>query len=347
MQRSYVSLLLLTQLLLGVSAEGRPAKDIVRFKNGDKWTCEVKKLEHGYLFIGLDYVDGTVNVDWRKVESVESTQLFVITDANGIVRVGSISKAGGSAEQDSSLTVNAGQSRTTISKSRVASIQQTEATFWHDFHGGVSSGLNFVKSNNQTQYSLNANLDYVRQYWLVSSQLQSSFSGSLSVPSNLHNDVSTYGLRTISATNYVVIGISDFLRSDEQQLALRAALGGGAGRFIKNTDTSRVLLLGGAVWTHERYDTGGAPTFNSADGMAGAILEYFRFKTTNLSTSVLAYPGFSDLGRIRVDGKATIKYELIKNLYLSFGFYLNYDSQPRRPTAKSDYGATSSVGWSF
>jgi hypothetical protein len=66
------------------------------------------------------------------------------------------------------------------------------------------------------------------------------------------------------------------------------------------------------VWTHERYQTGGTPTFDSAEGMGGAILEYFRFKTTNLSTSVFAYPGMSDIGRIRVDGKAAIKYELIK-----------------------------------
>jgi hypothetical protein len=26
---------------------------------------------------------------------------------------------------------------------------------------------------------------------------------------------------------------------------------------------------------------------------------------------------------------------------------MNYDSNPPRPTAKSDYGASSSVGWSF
>jgi len=81
--------------------------------------------------------------------------------------------------------------------------------------------------------------------------------------------------------------------------------------------------------------------------MTGAIFEYFRFKTTNLSMNVFAYPGLSDAGRIRVDTKAVIKYELIKNLYLNFSAYLNYDSNPPRPTSKSDYGASSSVGWSF
>jgi putative salt-induced outer membrane protein YdiY len=334
-------------MLCGTAAQARPSIDIIRFKNGDKWTCEIKKLDHGYLYVGLDYVDGTVSVDWSKIESIESSQLFVVTDADGVVHEGSISTATGETGQVTSLTVKSGQSPSTISRSRVSSIQQTEQSFWHDFHGGISAGFNFAKSNNQTQYNLNANTNYVKRYWLASSQLQSSFSGSLSAPSDLHNDVSTYALRTLNAKNYVVIALSDFLRSDEQQLALRAVLGGGGGKILKSTEASRILLVGGAVWTHDRYQTSDAPTFNSADAMAGAILEYFRFKTTNLAMTAFAYPGLSDAGRIRVDTKGSIKYELIKNLYLNFSAYLNYDSNPPRATSKSDYGSSASLGWSF
>src|SRR5438045_750085 len=117
-------------------------------------------------------------------------------------------------------------------------------SFWHDFHGGVSAGFNFTKANTQTQYSLNANLDYVKRYWQASSQLQSSFSGSLSAPNDLRNDVTTFAMRTLSAKNYVVIGLFDFLRNDEQQLALRTALGGGAGKILKNTNASQIILVG-------------------------------------------------------------------------------------------------------
>lgn len=346
-RRSCLFLPLLILILSRTPALARPSTDIIRFKNGDKWTCEIKKLDHGYLYVGLDYVDGTVNVDWSKIESIESSQLFVVTDADGIVHEGTISTASSEAGHIVSLTVKSDQSQEKISKSRVASIQQTERTFWHDFHGGISAGFNFAKSNSQTQYNLNANTNYVKRYWLASSQLQSSFSGSLSAPSDLHNDLSTYALRTLNARNYVVIAVSDFLRSDEQQLALRTVLGGGGGKILKNTESSRILLVGGAVWTRERYQTTGSPIFDSADAMAGAILEYFRFKTTNLSMTAFAYPGLTDIGRIRVDTKAAVKYELIKNLYLNFSLYLNYDSNPPRPTSKSDYGSSASLGWSF
>lgn len=338
---------LLCCVLFPEPLRARPAKDIIHFKNGDKWTCEIKKLDRGYLYVGLDYVDGTVSVDWNSVASIESQQMFVVTDSKGVVHTGALSSSAEAAGKPASLVVAAGPSATEIPRSRVASIQETEPSFWHDFHGGISTGFNFAKSNNQTQYNLNANVDYVKKYWLASSQLQSSFSGSVTSPSDLHNDVSTYATRTLSAKNYVVLAMSDFLRSDEQQLALRAALGGGAGKILKNTDASRIMLIGGLVWTHERYQTAGTPSFDSAEGLAGALLEYFRFKTTNLSVSVFAYPGLSDVGRIRMDTKAALKYQLVKNLYINFSLYSNYDSKPPRATSKTDYGSSASLGWSF
>jgi hypothetical protein len=63
--------------------------------------------------------------------------------------------------------------------------------------------------------------------------------------------------------------------------------------------------------------------------------------------SVFAYPGLSDIGRVRIDSKAAVKYQLIKSLYLNVSLYLNYDSKPPRPTSKRDYGASSSIGWTF
>jgi hypothetical protein len=81
-----ISLLFLT--LLTVPLEARPKKDVIRFKNGDHWTCEIKKLDHGYLYVGLDYVDGDVSIDWREVASLESPQQFVVIDLNGTILVG-------------------------------------------------------------------------------------------------------------------------------------------------------------------------------------------------------------------------------------------------------------------
>jgi len=42
-------------------------KDLVIMKNGDRLTGEVKKLEHGVLYVDLDYVSGSIGLDWLKV----------------------------------------------------------------------------------------------------------------------------------------------------------------------------------------------------------------------------------------------------------------------------------------
>jgi hypothetical protein len=55
----------------------------------------------------------------------------------------------------------------------------------------------------------------------------------------------------------------------------------------------------------------------------------------------------TDPGRIRLDGKASVKYEIIKSLYLNISLYANYDSRPPRSTTQADYGASSGLGYSF
>jgi hypothetical protein len=53
---------------------------LLQFANGDRITCEIIKLEKGYLYVKLEYVDGTVAMDWSKIVHVESPQGFVVAD---------------------------------------------------------------------------------------------------------------------------------------------------------------------------------------------------------------------------------------------------------------------------
>jgi hypothetical protein len=336
-------------LLAVANLDARPKKDIIRFRNGDKWTCEIKKLDHGFLSVGLDYVDGTVQVDWSEVVSIESPQQFVVLDQNGKVFVGGLSTRAGRPDQEPALIIRSGPSEATIPETDISSIEQTELKFWNGLHGGVSGGVNFTKGESQTQFNFNSNVDYRRKYWSSGADFQSSFAGSVSVKNNLRNELSLYTLRLLNERNYFGIGIADFLHSDEQQLALRTVAGGGVGKILVNTDRSQILVLGGAVWTNERYTTDdeGAPRFNSAEGLVGARLQYFRFTKQNYFLNFYAYPSFTEPGRIRADANAGIKFKLIKDLTFNLNVYLNYDSHPPRSTSKSDYGANSTIGWTF
>ena len=64
--------------------------DILYMNNGDRLTCEIKSLDAGALYIGLDYVDGTITVNWAKVRRLESKRLFIVRLESGLVYTGSL-----------------------------------------------------------------------------------------------------------------------------------------------------------------------------------------------------------------------------------------------------------------
>jgi hypothetical protein len=87
------ALLVLLCLTLGGACFARPKKDVIQFNNGDRITCEIIKLEKGYLYVKLEYAEGTVGMDWSKITRVESPQNFVIADKEGNRYTGSLRSA--------------------------------------------------------------------------------------------------------------------------------------------------------------------------------------------------------------------------------------------------------------
>src|SRR5277367_3885428 len=85
--------------LLVLPLFGRPKTDSIVMKNGDHFTCEIKQLDRGVLYVGLDYVDGTISIDWAKVARVESTQLFLIHTQDGTIYEGAIKTPATPAEE--------------------------------------------------------------------------------------------------------------------------------------------------------------------------------------------------------------------------------------------------------
>src|SRR5271155_5861259 len=86
----YTAWPLLFVLMFPGVCHARPKKDIIQFTNGDRITCEIIKLEKGYLYVKLEYADGTVAMDWSKIAHIESPQSFVVADKDGTRYTGSL-----------------------------------------------------------------------------------------------------------------------------------------------------------------------------------------------------------------------------------------------------------------
>jgi Protein of unknown function, DUF481 len=350
LRRLFVISVLCTTFFSPVPVAGRSKDDVIYFKNGDRWTCEIQKLDRGYLYVKLDYVDGTVSVDWLKVERVESPQLFAIRTANGDALAGTI-QASAPDQPAPGMVLQTATHSQPLPLAQVASIEQTETSFWRGLHGNIDAGMSFSKSDSQIQYNMNSNADYQKKLWGASATFQSSFNGSTSGPNNTRADLNANVLRFLgtSRNDYFAAIVADVQHNDEQQLELRTTMGAAIGRLIKDSNRAKIFWLGGGAWTREDYSGSNPSTaINSVEGLVGVTLEYFRFKTTDFRIDASSFPSFSQPGRVRVNGDATVKFQIVKNLYWNFSTYVNYDSHPPQTNAKkSDYGASSSLGWSF
>src|SRR6476659_4930482 len=88
--RTPVKLALLLSLCVAGELTARTKTDVVVMINGDKFTCEIKRMERGVLYASFDYIDGTIPMQWSKVARVESSQLFIVHTQDGSILNGTI-----------------------------------------------------------------------------------------------------------------------------------------------------------------------------------------------------------------------------------------------------------------
>ena len=126
-------------LLCAVLACARPATaadkiDVITFKNGDRITCEIKKLDHGVLEVSTDPL-GTVSVHWGEVAAVASPREFEVQVAAGYQYYGSL-RGPGSGE----VLVADGGNEITLTLSDIIRLTPIGATFWSRMDGSIDAG---------------------------------------------------------------------------------------------------------------------------------------------------------------------------------------------------------------
>jgi hypothetical protein len=346
--RCFAWLVLLFLTLTGVCS-ARTKKDVIQFANGDRITCEIVKLEKGYLYVKLDYADGTVALDWSKIARVESPQSFVVADRAGERHTGRLQSVdAGTVPEELKVQVMGPSESEVVRGKEVVEIDQTDTSFWQNLHGGIDAGFNYTKQENRAQYNFDSSVIFARTKWSVGADYKSSFSGGGDV-SSLRNDLRLNIVRQLRSPRNFYMGFAEFMHNGEQQLDLRSTLGGALGHYFRQTNHSLIAAYGGAVWNREHYSQGATlgQGGDSAEAVLGTQLNFFRFKTTNFLVDARVYPSLTDLGRTRFDLNTSLKLRIAKDLYWKLGYYLNVDSRPPQNLPKTDYGSTASLGWTF
>ncbi|WP_263365679.1 DUF481 domain-containing protein [Edaphobacter bradus] len=344
------AVILCCHLALAVPLLARESTDVIVMKNGDRFTCQIKALNSGVLYVSLPYVIETLSVDWSKVARLESKQLFLVKTESGTVYRGVLNSTESSPDRPIKIEVaETPENKVTIESNRIVDISATSEKFFQRFTGGVDLGFIYSKGNQSSQYSLSGLVGYPRERWAVQAGIVSNLSNSNGVPTSTRNQLSFSGLRLLRKNNYFFGGFDGFLQSTEQGIAGQNALGGGVGRYFKNTNRTVFSVLAGGAWQHTEYHPTIVPIANQqvATAVINAHLNLFRFDKTDLNVNAFVSPALSDLGRVYFSTNATYYIKLPANLSWNVSFYGSWDTQPPGTLSGSDYGTTTGISWTF
>jgi len=338
-------------LLLAAPLYARDKSDVIVMNNGDRLTGEIKGLDSGVLYVSFDYILGTSSVDWSKVNHLESKQQFLVKTEDGSVYTGAIKTAESSTSRPIKIEISETSDKSeVVEQSRIVVVDQISDKFWQRFNGSVNSGIIYSKGNQSTQYNLSSAVEYPRERWSAGANYSSNLSANSGSTVSTRNSLGLDSLRLLRWNNWYYAGLGNFRQSSEQEIALQTNLGGGIGRFLKNTNRATISLTGGLGWQNTRYSHSLAQqqgSQNVAGVLISAQVKLFKFNKTNLTLTGTAFPALSNPGRIYFDTNATYYIKIFGNLTWNVSFYGNWDNEPPPTFSGSDYGSSSGLGWTF
>lgn len=329
----------------------RDKSDILVMNNGDRFTCEIKGLEAGILYVSFDYIKGTTQVDWLKVHHIESKQLFLVKTQGGNAYIGTLSTAetGGARPLHIEIVVADTGKNVTVERQQVVGMFETSENFWRRLNGEVNSGLIFSKANSSTQYTFSTEVQYPRERWSAGAAFTSTLSGNTGAATSTRNQTTAYYRHLLRWENWFYTGVGAFLQSSEQDIALQSTIGGGLGRYLKNTNHATIALFGGLAYQNARYSQTAThqASQNTAAALAGINADLFKFNKTNLSLQASVLPAINQPGRVFANVNTTYYIKFWGNFTWNISFYGNWDNQPPPTFSGSDYGTSTGLGWTF
>jgi hypothetical protein len=337
-------------VLATASCLARNKTDVLVMKNGDRMTCEIKGLEAGVLYVSFDYIDGTSSVDWSKVARLESSQLFLVKTVDGSVYTGALKTSEASAGRPVKIQIiEAPERESTLDRTQIVQMLATSERFWKRFNGAVNFGVIYSKGNQSTQYSLGSQTEYVRERWGAGVTYDSSLSSSKDVNASTRNSVNFNFFHLLPTKNWFYAAIGGLLQSSVQGIVLQSTVGGGVGRYLKNSNRATITVWGGGAWQSTDYQPLGIPRDqeNVATALIYAEGKFFKFSKTSLTVNAMLLPALSDPGRIRFNTNASYYVKLLRDLKWNVSFYGNWDNRPPVGFSGSDYGTSSGLSWTF
>ncbi|MES2219480.1 MAG: DUF481 domain-containing protein [Acidobacteriota bacterium] len=323
-------------------------RDVVVMKNGDRITGKIKRLDHGQLYIEPPYVVSPIPVDWLQVERIETTARFQMEMSGGKRYVGTIQKIPTKESPTQDFLIANGSVVTRVAATDVVAFRSQKSSFWRQLKGSVNLGASYVSGSTATSVNLDADTSYSSTKYQIGAAVSSNYSTQSGANSSNRQDLSSTSSLYLSRHAFVG-SFLDFLTSDQQSLDLRQTYGGGYGRYFIRTNATQFSWLGGLVFVKEAYSpqSGMNPNGQNLEGLLELNYDWFRFNTSEISTSFQLFPGISDAGRLRSNLNAAYSINFTHDIVLRLNLFDTFDNRPPENALKNQFGISTTFGLTF
>jgi hypothetical protein len=314
--------------------------DIVELVNGDRITCEIKKLERGKLTVKTDGI-GTIAIEWDDIQRLSSLARYDIELASGERLYGTLVRA-----DPRTVDVSDGPAVERLSLGDIVRLFPVGRTFWARLDGSIAAGFDFTSANEQTQWTFDTSVLYRSRRWVTELTADSLLTTSEDSDRQTRNNLAVQGLRSLRP-RWWALTFLQFQQNEELSLNLRSLAGGGIARVLEQSSRSTAYIAGGAAFTTEQY--AGEGDQNVAEAVAGASYAWYTFdgRSTNFTTAVYTYYALNGGSRMRLELDTSFKSDIVGDLYWSVNGFESFNSRPPTDQKKNDFGITATLGWNF
>jgi hypothetical protein len=213
--------------------------------------------------------------------------------------------------------------------------------------GYLTAGYDYAKANNLQTFPFTGGLSTRDERALRSLDASTTMTTQDTVEDSGRYDV-TANVRRFLANRRFYQGFLIFEGNDELGLDLRTAVGGAFGTYLVQDSRQEWAVRAGLAATREDFAT--RDTSESLEAVIGTGYSFFHFDDpeASLDASLFVLPSLTESGRVRSEAKLRSRYEIVNDLFFEVSLYGSYDTDADATAdSKSDYGMTTSLGYSF
>jgi hypothetical protein len=340
-----VVLVILVGFAMTLVASSASAKktDVVILLNGDRITGEIKTLERGRLKLNTDPADN-IYIHWTDVQQLTSDSLFEIEARTGQRYYGRLSPV----EGQRLLYVIGLLDSLALAFDDVVSILPIKQTFWARIDGSIDVGLSYTQANALLQWSFDSEVKYRAPNFSSSLEVSSTISDQTDVKRTSRQDLAARNTRFFKRL-YMSNLTWSMMHNDELGVDLRLTLSGSGGAYWLKTNTVQWGAFVGLSVTSER-STSGTGFSKQLEAPLNMEFETFTYSTPkrDVTVSFSVIPRLKVHERVRTELNAKVKWEIVKDFYVSMSALNSTDNKPPEGAqANTDLTLTTALGYSF